>query len=389
MPLQSAKFRRSAQDHDRRRRLLADEYLTSDSHAGAAWPQDGPPEHRSANYGDAEFLDEQLRLTDLIPRRWGAVTLLFLAGAAAVGLLLAGYVWMPELALAEGRIEALDLASPASLARWLSALLLMAAAGAAVLVYSVRRHRCDDYQGRYRVWLWAAACLVLISADQAANLHATLQQGMIRATGTRLFGDGSVWWLLPYFFLLGAVGSRLAIDVWGNRLATALLLGGAACHGATLAAHFGLLVAPQPIEQVLLVEGARLTGNLLLFFAMLLHGRRVLLDAEGLLPRRERKWQAAAADEDGERPLPATSGVVRHVDPPHPAPQPILGYGGTARPAATTPAAFATSQKPAAAIQAAESSVHRKLTKAEKKALRQRLEQERLKREQQQRGNWK
>ena len=41
----------------------------------------------------------------------------------------------------------------------------------AVLIYTLRRHRLDDYGGRYRLWLWAAACWFVMSMDEACTLH--------------------------------------------------------------------------------------------------------------------------------------------------------------------------------------------------------------------------
>ena len=53
--------------------------------------------HKSENYGDAEFLQTQLRLTDLIPRRLISYLLLLTVGLAAIGGLIALYVWIPDL----------------------------------------------------------------------------------------------------------------------------------------------------------------------------------------------------------------------------------------------------------------------------------------------------
>ena len=127
----SSQFRRRGQRDDRRRRLLADE-LTGAGVRSVRRRQDTlPPQRKSDNYGDAEFMDEQRRLTDLIPRRLSIIALLMFAGLACVLGLEALYTWMPELApltKEDGRIAAFDLDGEGSLAVWFSSVTLLAAA---------------------------------------------------------------------------------------------------------------------------------------------------------------------------------------------------------------------------------------------------------------------
>ena len=107
-----------------------------------------------------------------------------------------------------GRLAMFDLPAAGSLGTWFSSLLLLAATMVALVVYGIRRHKTDDYHGRYRIWLWAALGMLLTATDVAANLHEGFRDLMTAATGTRLLGDGSVWWAIPAIFLLGAIGSR-------------------------------------------------------------------------------------------------------------------------------------------------------------------------------------
>ena len=111
-----------------------------------------------------------------------------------------------------------------SLAGWFSSLVLLAASLVAVVVYTVRRHRMDDYHGRYRIWLWAAMCWFLLATDLSASLHEGFRDLMILLTGARLMGDGSIWWVIGYGLLLGSIGSRLLIDMWTCRLSSAAMV---------------------------------------------------------------------------------------------------------------------------------------------------------------------
>jgi len=264
------------------------------------------PERRSQNYGDASFMDDQLRLTDLIPRRLTTFILLFLGGVACVLGLEALYAWMPELmplTHENSPVAAFDLDGEGSLAVWFSSVVLLLAGVAALIVYYVRRHKNDDYQGRYRIWLAAAACWVVMSIDETSSLHEGFKEMMTHITGTRLYGDGSLWWAVPYFFILGVVGSRLLVDMRKCILSSATLAMAAVCYIVAVAAQLQWIMPEMGAKGIMLEEGAEMIGNLFLLTAMGLHARYVILDAEGLLPstREEEPEEQRVWDEEEER----------------------------------------------------------------------------------------
>ncbi len=315
-------------------------------------------------------MHQQARLTDLIPMRLSTFALLAVVGLAIVLGLEALYGWMPVLAdqTSDGRVAAFDLDGEGSLAVWFSSTTLLLAGCASVIVYSVRRYRIDDYQGRYRIWIWAAACCLLLSIDETASLHEGFKEMMSAVTGTRLFGDGSIWWVTAYFFLLAGVGTRVLIDVRHCRESAAALIATGACYALAVVTQLGWILPESGARGVMFEEGAEMVGNLLLLLSVGLFGRYVILDAEGLLPQHDEEDLEAEDEEEEE-----------DIEPERPARQPWFGSKTTRtdRPH-TTP-------KPAATSSTVEwnTPVKRKLTKAEKKALRKRLAQERLKRERQ------
>jgi len=321
-------------------------------------------------------MDEQPRLTDLVPRRLPILALVMLAGLAIIAALEILYTWMPEFdaITSDGRVAAFDLDGEGSLAVWFSSVTLLAAAAVAVIVYFVRRHKTDDYQGRYRIWLAAAGCWLLMSIDETASLHEGFKELMAYLTGVRLLGDGSIWWVIPYFFLLSVVGSRLLLDMKSCRLSTAALVTAGGCYVLAVVAQLGWIMPESGARGVMLEEGAEMVGNLWVLLAMGLHARYVILDAEGLLPPR------APGANDTESPGQQTDQWVK-IDSAHGTPQPLLRR--KARSPLFEPEAVADPEP-----QVEESPVGRRLTKQEKKALRKRLMRERMERERKRHSAW-
>ncbi len=408
MPVEpSIQFRRSGQRDDRRRRVFCEPLVVTEAGGTAARRRTNrrqPPERKSENYGDAAFMDEQARLTDLIPRPLWAHLLVFLVGITVlVGLELL-YSSMPALAdltREDGRVAAFDLDGEGSLAVWFSSTTLLVASLVAVIVFTVRRHRRDDYHGHYRVWLWAALCWMLMSVDETASLHEGFKEMMTLLTGNRIAGDGSLWWVAPYFFLLGAVGTRLLVDMRECWLSCAAFVGTAICYAVAVVAQLQWILPETGARGVMLEEGAEMLGNLLLLAAMGLHARYVIMDAEGLIRRRSKPAAAAPvtrvllvteqpaeeAEAEQEEPEPVVERPLK-VRPPH-------GVSRTTRRKVRRKPVFVEDEEvdeeqpePAPPVEEPPlvASVQRKLTKAEKKALRRRLKKLAREREQHRRA---
>lgn len=378
----SSQFRRSGQRDDRRRLLLNEELCGSGS--GSAWRKrsEGPGDpfpRKSVHYGE-EALTEQPRITDLIPRRLPAYLLLFLIGLASIAGIEALHVWTrgAEPPLVDGPIAAFDLAGDGSCCAWFLSTTFLAASVASILVYSVRRYRTDDYRGYYRIWLWAATCWGLMSIDAIAGLRGEFRDIAIQLTGTALHGDGTLWWGVPYLVLLSALGSRLMIDTWPARLSTGAFAIAGVCLASSAVMQFGL-AAPEDPGNPMLSKGAEMAGSWMLLLGTALHARYVVLDAEGLLPLPEPRTGVDTLSTDEAAELEAAENREWiAVDSPHQAPAPVLRRRSAAKP------------KPEPKFDTAdtEASIGRKLTKQEKKALRQRLMRERLEREQTQQRKW-
>ena len=341
-----------------------------------------PPPH----YGDAAFMEEQKRLIDLIPRRLPGVGAILLAGLGILAGLIGLHYWASAAAAhyPAGALNALNLAAAGNLAQWFSSLLLLAATSAALLVYAIRRQRNDDYQGHYRVWLWAALCWFLFATDVAVGLNRAIQQILVHVTGTPLWKDGVLWWIIPYTVVFAALGSRLVMDMWPSRLAIAAFVLAAAGYLVALLAGVGCLPENWAGDTVMLHAGAIMLGHLLLLLAIVLQARYVLLDFEGLLPQRATKaakpkkiiLKKAVAEDAEAGKASSDGGPWRRVDSPQGTPQPVLRRAADS-PVFTPAADDSDDDDPP-------NPTNRKLTKQEKKALKERLLRERAEREKKQ-----
>ncbi len=184
----------------------------------------------------------------------------------------------------EQQTALLRLDAPGSLARWLASALLTFAAATCVLLYSLRRHRLDDYHGRYRVWIWAAiACLL-------ASIRETTSAGeLARACAARLRHwlnlRATVVWPVTCGVLATAISVRVAVEIRRCWPAATALFASAACIVLATAVQAEWLTLGSAAVAPLVVHGAWLVGYVLIVTMLLLYARRVQLDVIGAVPR--------------------------------------------------------------------------------------------------------
>ncbi len=312
---------------DRRRRLLNEEILGAAAREGeeeASLDSPGRSAARRSRYAKAADMIHQPRITDLVPQRKLVLFLWCLLGLAVVAGLEALYWHMPQWArhARDGRIAAFDLDGEGSLGAWFSSVVLALSGLAAVLIYTLRRHRLDDYRGRYRLWLWAAACFFVMSIDEAGSLHEGFKEMMYYLTAERLAydpeGDGSRWWVIAYALLLGPLGLLILWDLCESWFSALALLATAGCYAVAVATQLGFLLPERGARGVMLEEGCEMLGGLALLLSLVTYARHIIREIDGTAGKKARKSKQKADK-------PAEDKSARHTAAKSPGSAPAAG----------------------------------------------------------------
>jgi hypothetical protein len=296
----------ASQRRDQRRRLVVS------WNRSAATPSSSQPEtRRLADYSPEALPEHQPSLATLLPAGLGgfaltaACLLALLAAAVGLGLweaVTGGPVFGRNATrfaatLASAR-RCLDVQSLVSLGGWLAQICLIVATATALIVRLMRRHRRDDYQGRYRAWGWLAGLFALTACAGQMPLGDLFAAFVSDATGISLGPNGMGWWVLTAGLLYGAVG------LWGvlplhERAATGIWL--SLCFAAWAAAAACAWVGHGQAVQGQALRAAVgntcwMAGAVLAAIAMLAAARSVLREVRGLPARSSAGKPATAAD---------------------------------------------------------------------------------------------
>ena len=188
----------------------------------------GPPSTVNVRAQQQRAFDR--RIHDLVPRRFLTIVLVALATLGLVGLLTATHHASARLTsvLDASEVASITLDGPRNLSHWFWSTLLVVASLIALVIYSVRRHRADDYQGRYRVWLWAAAVCLWASLAETTDIDDLLRGLCRRAAGSFSLG-GDVMWVAVVGTAVAGVMLRLLVEMRRCRTAVAAWVLTASC----------------------------------------------------------------------------------------------------------------------------------------------------------------
>jgi hypothetical protein len=294
----------------RRRRVLNEESRNAASvHATlAAVPDDAAEAPR---YGEMASIEHHPQITDYVPRRKRAVLATLAAGAtvAVAAQSLVHFADAVSAALPGVAAEQIRDGLAGGLIAWTSAIALLAVAGLARLIYSLRRHRVDDVRGRYRVWKWIAWGGLAASCNAVVGLHAVLSGAAVALTGWSLTTGGAEWWLAPLAIVVVGIGLRLVRETAESRGTLMLVTLAAACYAVAAAGSLGWSPAWLGAWSDALIVAVPMMGHAFALAAMMVFARYVVLDVQGLIEHAPRPAAKPAADAKAtkvaEPPAPA------------------------------------------------------------------------------------
>jgi len=273
----------------RRRRVLNDEVLSATNNRIAArTTADEDTAYQAPRYSEAAGVQHHPQITDFVPRRYRTIALLVATGIGVTVTLAGLHFAAPSIATVTGPsgVAALDIAATGSIATWMTAVILLLAAAMSRIVYSIRRHRIDDYRGRYRVWLAATVACLVLSVNSVAGLHHTLANSLSYITGWTALREGAVWWLALAGLPLAWITVRALFDVRECRLAMSLFIASIGCYATAIASYLGLVRVVESRIDTVILSAASLGGHWLLLAGVVTYARYVVLDAQGLIPVR-------------------------------------------------------------------------------------------------------
>jgi hypothetical protein len=275
---------KASQRRDQRRRLV----VSWNRSAAATGPTASTEPRSMAEYSREAHPEHQPSPAVLLPTGLGGMALAIAAILVPVAGAVAVAVWEPlvgrDLFTSSGRFggtlravkACFDPGTMQSLAGWLTQMLLVLAAAVALVVRLMRRHRRDDYNGRFRAWGWLAGLFVITSCCAAVPVGHVVGTAIVDASGVPLGPDGLGWWVVMAAVAYGAVSLwavlplhergatsfwlLLALSAWGGSAACTWLAAGRdrlliAAHaswmaGAALAAIAMLAAARSVIREV-------------------------------------------------------------------------------------------------------------------------------------------
>jgi hypothetical protein len=266
--------------------------------------QHGAVDADAPRYGEQANVEHHPQVTDYVPRRARAVVVTLLAGIGVAAGAQAIIRFAEPIAAVVPGVDAATLSDrlAGGMVAWSSAVALLMAAMLAKLTYSLRRHRVDDYAGRYRVWRWIAWGGVLASVNSIVHIHTLVPHVAVAATGMSLTASGSEWWLAPLALIGGWIFVRLLLEVGESRTSLATLLAAAACYGVAAAGAMGWAPAALGDWSGALTGALPLVGHTMALAGLMVFARYVVLDVQGLIDHAPR---AAAPATAKESPAPA------------------------------------------------------------------------------------
>ncbi|MEM8946478.1 MAG: hypothetical protein AAGD11_15000 [Planctomycetota bacterium] len=299
----------------RRRRVLNEEVLSASNITAYTGKGDSNVEPGDTpRYGAGANIENHPQVTSFVPRRFRTLCLFGLAGisVAVVAELIAYYAQpLSDLAKVVSPAELTDALSNRPIA-WMSATVLLLTVGYARLVFSLRRHRVDDYRGRYRVWRTAGWAATLLSINAVVALHPLIARYLGSLVEWQLLPEGAGWWLVPVTLAGGWLMIKVMIEAAECKAALALYLLASVCLAVSGAHSAGWSPNWAAALPEVMSRSLPLVGFTFLLVGSQLFARYVILDVQGLIehsaPIAEQPNEASKVGErapSNQQPVPS------------------------------------------------------------------------------------
>jgi len=293
---------------DRRRRVLNDE---SRNEAAPARPRifRGDDEGPLCRYNAAALQAINAPIAKYIPLRPYSLTIWFLTGLIPIMGLMLLHQRRHEIAQFVGNdaLRLFDIHGTGNLTSWCASITFAVAVPLILGIYSVRRHRRDDYRGHFAVWQWVISIALLASIDAATGLHRIVQGACAHFLGELSWGNGAAWWVGAWSILFGVTAVRLLFEMSTSRKSVGWLIAGAVCYLTCSLVELNVgqlgdsLVARSTQFPLLLL------GHHFVLFSLVNYARDVVREAMGMVEApAKRKAKPAKAKADAKTKAKAT-----------------------------------------------------------------------------------
>ena len=228
----------------RRRRVLLD---STSSHDDLEQRRRSSPRRHRRAYADDALKENQLRLCDLITKAWWTILLFLLLLPA--GMLFGIFQGYQHFHHQEDAVAAtFALSGSGNISSWFASLLLLSVMIGSLQVYLLRRHKLDDYRGRYKVWLVVAAWSAIASLDASSGLHRLLDLAARHVPASGMLATADGWWLLVASGLTGVLGLRLLVEIRRSVISLIFMSVALMGYSGLLAVQLGWISLPGAID---------------------------------------------------------------------------------------------------------------------------------------------
>ena len=169
----------------------------------------------------------------------------FLAGLAAIVAALVFFhdasVRYATIADQPSWVDVLRISRYGSFGRYAIGVLYLCVAGAAWLVYQLRRYRNDDFSGNYQLWQWIVASALVASVSSAVPVLGMLGAAIDWSLGQRAALSGEDW--IELFLMVGGaiLALRTVAEMWRYRWSSGFMIAGWVAMAIPTAADWNMI----------------------------------------------------------------------------------------------------------------------------------------------------